>query len=124
MNKSQLKQYAVIINGSMTGTSTITSAVTNIQFLDNIGYQMNFTGTPTGTFYAQVSADYEQDNNGNVLNPGNWINLNLPTPAVASGTSGLIYLDLNQLSAPWIRVQYVNSSGTGTLNAFITAKVV
>lgn len=109
----------------MTGTSTITSSVSNIQNLDNIGIQLNFTGTPNGTFFVQVSADYAQQVMGGVAvvtNAGNWITVTLPTTPVASGSANQIYIDLNQLSAPWIRVQYTNTSGTGTLNAFITAK--
>jgi hypothetical protein len=122
-NRSQLLKFQTITNGVMTGTSTLTSTVTNIQFLDLIGLQMNFTGTPTGTFQVQVSADYVLDNNGNVINPGNWINLVLPTAPVAAGAPGNIYIDIIDTSAPWIRLQYTNASGTGVLNAFITAKV-
>jgi hypothetical protein len=121
--RSQLLKYQVFTNAAMSGTSTITSPVTNIQFLDLIGYQMNFTGTPTGTFQVQISIDYAQDNNGNVTNPGNWDNMALSPTPVAAGASGIIYVDIIDTSAPWIRLQYTNASGTGTLNAFITAKV-
>jgi hypothetical protein len=101
----------------------LTSAVTNIEFLDNIGVQFNFTGTPTGTFQVQVSADYSQDQQGNVLNAGNWIGL-LSVLPTASGSADSAYVDLNQLSAPWIRAIYTRTSGTGTLNAYIVAKQV
>jgi hypothetical protein len=115
----------------MTGTGVITSPVTCIQWLDNIGVQFNFSGSPVGTFQVQVSADYSQDAQGNVTNPGNWAAVPLTYLLTGASTTATtvptsvgspIYLDLNQLSAPWVRVVYTNASGTGTLNAFITAK--
>lgn len=119
--KNALIKFQTITAGDMSGN--LTSAVTNIEFLDNIGFQFNFTGSPTGTVNAQVSADYAQDQFGNVLNAGNWVSL-LTSPPSTGGTSGSIYLDLNQLSAPWIRGIYMFASGTGTLTAFITAKMI
>ncbi len=59
--KSNLQVYQCITNGSMTGTSTITSEVVNIVWFDTIGFQFNWMGTPTGTFAIQVSIDYQQD---------------------------------------------------------------
>ena len=112
----------------------LTSQVTTIQFLDNLGLQLDWTGSPVGSFQVQVSADYSQDIMGNVLNAGNWspiileyiptggtltIATSIPTPVGSP-----IYVDLNQTSAPYIRVVYTSSSGTGTLNAYITAKEI
>ena len=120
--KNQLTKFQNITNAAMTGN--ITSPATAIHFMDNIGVQLNFTGTPTGTFQVQVSIDYMQDQEGNIQNPGNWIPILLPQPAVASGGPGFIYIDLNELSSPWVRVVYVFTSGTGTLNSFITGKEI
>lgn len=118
--KNTLLKFQTITNGDMS-TAAITSSVTSIQFLDNIGVQVNWTGTaPVGTIAVQVSADYAADEFGNVTNAGNWFTLPV-SPAVSGGT-GSVYVDLNQMSAPWLRVVYTKTSGTGTLNAFITAK--
>lgn len=121
-NKNTLLKAQVVTSGDMSGN--ITSLVTNIQFLDNVGYQFNFTGTPTGAFAIEVSADYAQNAQGVVTNPGTWIPVTLPSSPVASGSAGSIYIDLNQLSACWIRSTYAASSGSGTLNAYITGKSV
>ena len=123
--KNNLKQFQTIVNGDMSGD--IISPVTCIQFLDNVGLQFNFTGDPVGTFNIQVSADYSQDELGNVQNVGNWITLTPPALSAipeAAGSADVIFVDLNQLSAPWIRVQYAADSGSGVLNAFITAKLL
>jgi hypothetical protein len=132
-NKNQLLSFQSILNGVMAGTSTLTSAVTDIRFLDDVGYQFVWTGTPVGTFSIQVSADYFQDINGNVVNPGNWISLILTywngavfvtSSSIPTTVGSPIYIDLALLSAPWIRAQYTNISGAGVLTATITAKEI
>lgn len=92
--------------------------------MDNIGIQFVYTGTPVGNFNAQVSADYVEDNNRNVINPGNWINIEFDSQPAAAAAADNIYLDINQISSPWIRYTYTSSSGTGTLSAFIVGKEV
>lgn len=120
--KNTLVKFQNVTNGDMSGN--ITSAVTNIQFLDNIGIQLNFTGTPTGTFAIQVSADHVQDSQGAVSVPGNWIALTLSPSPAATGSANQIYIDLNQLSAPYVQVVYTPASSTGVLNSFIVGKEV
>ncbi len=122
--KSNLRVFKLLDASRM--NVDITSPVTNIQFLDNIGVQLHFgaSGSPVGTFEVQVSADYEQDNQGVVLNAGNWIAVTLDPIPVAAGAADDIYIDLNQLSAPWIRVFYDKTSGDGLLTAHITGKMI
>lgn len=120
--KNSLPKFQIITAGNMSGN--LMSSVTNIEYMDNIGIQLNFTGTPTGTFAVQVSIDYVQDAQGNVTNAGNWIALSLTPAPTAAGSANQIYIDINQLSAPWIRTIYTAGSSTGTLNAFVTAKMI
>jgi hypothetical protein len=129
--KNTLRQFQNITNANMSGT--ITSPVTSIQWLDNIGIQLIFSGSPVGSFSVQVSASYSQDLEGNVTNTGTWSPVLLTYWNGSTAVQGLsiptsvgspIYVDLNQLSSPWIQVVYTPVSGTGTLNAFITAKEI
>lgn len=131
--KNNLAKFKTISAGVMTGTAVLTSTVTSIKFLDDVGIQFNWTGSAVGNFRVQVSADHEQDIEGNVTVAGNWVPLlftywngsafvtsyDIPTSLGSS-----IYLDLALLSAPWIRAIYTNASSTGALDAFITAKTV
>lgn len=121
--KNSLVKFQTITSGDMS-QATLTSAVTNIEYLDNIGIQLNWTGTPTGTFSVEISMDYSQDQLGNVTNAGNWIAVTLSPAITASGSADQAYIDLNQLSAPWIRTKYTKTSSTGTLNAFICGKMI
>lgn len=130
--KNNLLSFVTIAAGNMASAS-ITSAVTSIQFLDNIGYQFSWTGSPVGTFALQVSADYAQDSNGNVTNPGNWVPLTftywdgaafVTAFSIPTSVGSPIYLDLALLSAPYIRAVYTRSSGSGTLTGTVTAKQI
>lgn len=123
MSRSSLIKDHIITDGDMSQAS-ITSPAININFSDNVGLQLIFTGSPVGTFSAQVSIDHTQDSQGNVIVAGNWVDLDFGTTPAASGSADDIYLDMNQLSAPWIRVKYTKTSGTGTLNAYIAYKVL
>ena len=77
MPKNTLLRFNAAPSHAM--ATSFTSAVSNIQYMDNIGYQYNITsGAPSGTFSVQVSADYQQDPEGVVTNPGNWIALLQP----------------------------------------------
>lgn len=123
--KQFLKPYQLITSGDMSQASII-SPVTDIQGLDNVGYQVNFTGAPVGTFSVEVSMDYQPGTSPNSppANAGNWIPVTLSTPVTASGSPDNAYIDLALLSAPYIRLKYTKTSGTGSLNAFIVAKAI
>lgn len=123
--KNNLPPFRVLSSVSMSGT--VTSSVTNLSQLDNIGVQFNFTGSPVGTFNVQVSNDYNESNQGGavvVLNPGSWINMSLTPSPAATGTADNIYIDIVPTSAQWIRTVYTGSSGTGVLSYYISGKML
>lgn len=132
--KNVLLPFHNIVAGDMS-TASITSTVTEIKYLDDIGIQLTWTGSPVGNFEIQISADYQQDTNNppNVLRTGHWVPLVLTYwngSAFVTGTDiptslgSPVYFDLALLSAPYIRVVYTKTSGTGTLDGYITAKVI
>lgn len=104
--------------------SSLTSTAVEVKNQDNVGFQLHWTGSPTGTFSVQVSSDHMQDIEGNITVPGNWITLPLSPGIVASGAPDDAYIDLNQLSAQYVRVVYTAASGTGSLTAIAVAKGV
>lgn len=129
--KTNIKQFDIIDATSM--STNITSDITDIQYLDDIGIQFTWTGTPTGTFQILVSANYNQDYNGNVLNAGNWVPLTMTYwngtsfvtgTTIPTSVGSPVYVDLALLSAPYIQASYTSGSGSGTLTATITAKML
>lgn len=109
---------------AVSGTTVYTSSTFRILNLDNVGIQIKARGTMNGTFDLQVSADHQEDELGNVIVAGSWISKPLPTTPTLSGSDADIYLELNQLSAPWCRVVYTNSSSTGTISLFGCGKAM
>lgn len=120
--------YPVITNGDMSGS--LTSVVTIIQKLSMISYSLSWAGTsPVGTVSVQASNDYAVYPDGTVKNAGTWSTLTLsvngsPVSTIAiSGNTGNGLIDLNSCAAYAIRLIYTRTSGSGTMQAVINAKV-
>ena len=120
--KNTLRAFPIFENADMSGD--LVGPVTNIQFLDNVGVQLVWSGDAEGTFGVQGSLNHVQDQQGVVTNPGDWVSLTFSSAPIADGADGSILIDMNQLSFPWIRVIYTADTGTGSLNGFIGAKSV
>lgn len=96
----------------MSGTNTINSDATNIENLDNVGYEVSWSGTPIGTISVQCSVD------GN-----SYFDLTFdPVLAQPAGSSGGYLINLNQVPFKWVRVSYTNTSGAGALTVKIIGK--
>jgi hypothetical protein len=97
-----------LLNGAMASTNTIYTQIVDISRMDNMGLEVTWTGTPTGTFSVMVS------------NSGiNFYALTFsPTLTQPAGTAGGYAVDLNQLPFRYVMLQYTNSTGSGTLTAY------
>jgi hypothetical protein len=101
-----------VLAGTMTGTTTIYSNIVDISRMDNISFEVAWSGTPTGTLSVLVS-------NSAV----NWNALTFsPLLAQPAGSAGGLFIDMTQLASKYILLQYVNASGTGSLTAFMQVK--
>jgi hypothetical protein len=126
-SKRQLSPTPIFTAHSL--ASSFNSLPQQIQYTDNVGLEVDVTAASAlnGVFAVQVSASYAQDAEGNVINAGTWttVTTSAGSPIQATVTStGSVYFDLNQLSAPWVRLAYTASAGTGTANGIATAKSV
>lgn len=102
-------------------SSSQTSTYSNVLGMDNIGLLLSWSGasSPVGSFSVEVSNDY---NNSNAINSGTWIALDFGSTISISGSSGSHEININQLPYSWIRTKYTRTSGSGTLNVFLSAK--
>lgn len=117
--------FPVVVNGD--ASANITSAVTIVQNLSMVSYDVSFTGAPTGTLSIQVSNTYTQNGAGQVQNPGNWTTLPLAGSTVVSGSVPITgasngFLDVDEIGSYAMRLMYVATSGSGTMNATVNGK--
>jgi hypothetical protein len=103
--------YKLVNAGDM--SANITSGVTDITYRSSVGIQLNFTGTPTGTFGVEASVD------GVTFEP-----LTFSSSITAAGAAGRHLIALENVPFSKVRITYTASSGSGALDAFIMAKGV
>ncbi len=121
-SRPQFSPYSVITNGSM--SASITSEVTVIQKLSLLSYAISWVGsTPIGTMSVEVSNDYSTNSDGTVRNAGTWNALPLSATASVSGNADNGFIDIELNGGYAMRLVYTRSSGTGTMQAVISAKV-
>lgn len=93
-----------VVNGAMASTNTIYSNIVDVSRMDNLGYEIAWTGNPVGTISVLVS------------NSGlNWSTLTIGGFVQPGGSANNFVLSLNQLPFRYLMFQYTNISGTGTL---------
>jgi hypothetical protein len=105
-----LLDVPVIINGAM--TATIHSISLDVKEAIRLSAQVSWVGAaPVGSILIEGSLD-------NVL-----FNTDPETiPFALSGASGSTLIKISNVSYPFVRLSYVFTSGTGTLNVSISAK--
>lgn len=101
-----------LLDGESMGAS-ITSAATNVTYTDVVGYQLKWTGTPTGTFDVEATVDGT-----------NWEALTLSPAPQATGAAGGTLINLNQVPYAQVRLKYTRTSGTGNLTAWVMTKTL
>ncbi len=133
MQKNVAQPFPTMSSVAVSSTTTYYSAISSILYQDTVGIELSWTGSPVGTFSVQVSNSYKpqlaQSEGSGAPNNGIWTLVPLVNPVTSVVSTTLstsigspIFLNLNQLGAAWIQIVYINSSGTGTINAMITAK--
>lgn len=111
MRKSILKKYKIFDSASL--AANLISPVTSVEYLDSVCIQLQWeTTTAEGTFAVEASIDGEY-----------WTALSGINPVV-SATNDHALINITLLPSPFIRVTYTSSAGTGTVNGYISAKMV
>lgn len=111
-------------NNISTGSGTFTSSVSGTIYRDNIGYQVNFTGSPQGTLQFNGSNDYNPQlpqtaNPQNSSTNGSWFTF--ASVSMASVVSPYA-LNIQNFPFAFIQCQFISSSAVGTLTGWISTK--
>lgn len=113
--------HSVITSGDM--SASIISQVTILKQKSGASYDISWTGSPTGTFSVEMSNTVVLNPDGSAAVAGNWTAVTLSAPITASGSPDNALINLAGLEANAIRLHYTRTSGSGTLNATLVAKV-
>lgn len=92
----------------MASTNTIYTNIVEISRMDNFGIELTWTGTPTGTLSVYCSIS------GKFFYPLTFD----PALAQPSGAGGGYLININQEPFKYLLLEYVNSSGTGSIQAY------
>jgi len=123
MSRPIIRPNQVITNGDMS-QATIISKPNIIDNISLISYDISWSGTsPVGVMSVQVSNTYSLNVDGTVNNAGNWTTLTLSAATNVSGNTGNGGIDVDVTGFYAIRLVYTKTSGTGTMNAVVNAKV-
>lgn len=125
MGRKNVLKSEISINQSL--AASYNSAATVVQYLDNISYQINVRTTNSqGTYTVQGSNDYQvYSPTGEVMNTGNWVDLQLTGIPAVNAANVSIMINLNQVPFYAIRIAYTSSvAGTGHADIYINAKQI
>lgn len=90
-----------------------------IQYQDNISIQLIWSGTPVGVFTVSISNNYDPNTERGVFDI-----IPLSPTIMANGAADSAFLDGNQLSGVYLKLNYTFISGNGVLDGYTTAKGV
>lgn len=124
MLKEITEKTPIFSTSAVAGVVSIVSSVTQIKYKDSVGYQFYWDGNPSGTFHIQVSNDYSSGSpqgQSGFANAGTWDTVTVsPTPTTSSGFSYTV--NMNQLGLPYVRVVFINSTGSGVITGNVFCK--
>lgn len=107
---------------AVSSTTAYHSAATNINQQHNIGIQVRFVGTMVGTLTVECSnGNVAGDPDPNATLPWDVLTFD-PALAQPAGSAVSYLIDLNQVPFKYIRITYVNASGSGTLTSILSSK--
>lgn len=113
--KNVVKSFDMVVSGDMSGN--ITSSTTDVINLDKASIYISWSGSsPVGTLTVEATNSDPVDSNSV------WRELDFGSAISVSGNTGDHDLIFTELPFRAIRLVYTFSSGTGTLDATISAK--
>lgn len=140
----------IITNQPMASSGVVLSSIQDITRYDNVGIELIWTagvdtGLPTGSFSIDACIDANVPTvvsssgaassgfvNALVLNPGTMVRY-IPSSSLSmvggfsrqpAASTGAMLVRIDQSPFPFIQIRYTPTSGTGTLNAWISGKQI
>lgn len=96
---------------AVSGTDTYYGNVMTPNQYADLGFSLEFTGTPTGT----LTLWYSDEDDPALATDTDWVQDTTWVPTNPAGSAIKTLYVVSGLRAKWARVKYVNASGTGTI---------
>lgn len=109
--KRVLTPYRLVTDGSL--AADFYSPASVVSYDDNVGYQVKYSGDPTGQFYVQGT-----------INGSDWEDLALNSDILVSATPGSFVINLNQIPYFQLRIRFARTSGTGLVQIWVMTKTI
>ncbi len=115
----------MLTNAVMTGTTEVDSPPLNLDQMFGLAIQAIWTGTPVGSMKLQASVQspptQNQTSNGGPDNITQWTDISGSSVSI-SASAGNFMWNLDAAYYRYIRLVYVNASGSGVLNVHANIK--
>jgi hypothetical protein len=123
MSRKNTHRYTAFKNQDASSNFDNKNNPTDVQFLDNIGIQIVWTGaTLLGQIKILTSNDDAAPSKGIAVQ--NWSELDFGNSIVIDNTNSDIIVNINQVPFKWLALQWVRTSGTGSITVQFTSKMV
>lgn len=109
-------KQATALSACDMSTTSCSGTGQDVYYFDTISIQAVFSGTPVGTFKLQISNDAVNA----AASVTNWSDYTGSSTSISA--AGDYVWNLSSAGYRWVRVVYTKISGTGTANAYLTAK--
>lgn len=104
---------------AVSSTTTYYSDKTSLKNLRDSSYHLSSIGTMTGTYAVWISNKPVPVETTDT----DWVSLTLATAiSQPAGSDTKDYVDLSTLPFLWVRLKYVNASGSGAITSYFTGK--
>lgn len=123
MSRKNFHRYTPFKNQDATVGFDNKSKPMHIGFLDNFGFQVVWDDpTNQGQIKVFVSNDEAKPESGDL--PQNWSELDFGSPILIDSTNTDILININQNPYAWMAIEWIPSSGAGTITISSTQKMV
>lgn len=98
--------------GTMASTNVIYTNIIDVTLMDDLGLELTWTGTPTGTIEIMAS-----------VSGATFYALTFdPVLAQPAGSASGYLIDLEQFPFRYLMIKYTNASGSGSITAWLSGK--
>ncbi len=109
------------VSGVAMGVGTAVSNAIDARYVDNVAFEVIWTGTPSGQLF--VDACLDANSTGPGLSGGTWMPIQeLSGTNSPAGSAGQALFNIAAAAFPFLRLRYVGASGSGAMTVWVCGK--